>query len=99
MIRLAKDSGCYICHSVEPRNPAREVLTEGPAFRDIARRYKGQADAADRLTATILQGSGAKPSDKHWKGKVSGDVMPANAIEISEPDARKLAYWILSLRR
>jgi len=99
MSRLAMDSGCYICHSVEPRDPAREVLAFGPAFKDIARRYKRQTGAVDRLTGTILQGTGSRAPDRHWIGKISGEVMLPNAVELNEADARNLARWILSLDR
>lgn len=99
MSRLARDSGCYICHSVEARAPAREVLTEGPPFREIAKRYKGQPAAAERLTRTILQGSVPDSTDRHWEGRISGHAMPSNTVEISAPEARQLAQWILSLSK
>jgi len=98
MGKLAKDRGCDLCHSIEPRKPgSSEVPPLGPAWKDVAKRYKGKAGAVDLLTRTVLQGTGANPSDGHWKGKAAGAMMPPNAVEISEADARKLVLWILSL--
>ena len=97
---LAKASGCYICHSVEPGRPrAQEVLPYGPAWKDIANKYKGQTDAVDRLTRIVLQGTGSGPGVGHWKGKAAGVVMLPNAVEINEADAKRLVSWILSLHK
>ena len=41
--------------------------------------------------------TGSNPYESHWKGKVSGLAMPPNKVAITEPDARKLVNWILSL--
>ncbi len=60
-------------------------------------KYKGQRDAAERLTAIVLHGSGLGPGDRHWQRKASGVAMLPNAVEINEADARKLVRWILSL--
>jgi cytochrome c len=95
---LAKASGCYLCHKLEPRKRgAQELLPYGPAWKDIANKYRGQADAADRLTRTVLQGSGSSVAERHWYGKAEGPSMVPNRVEISEPDARRLVIWILSL--
>jgi cytochrome c len=95
---LAKASGCYLCHSVESRKPrAQEVLPFGPAWKDVGKKHKGEADAVDRLTRIVLQGTGPNLSDRHWKGKAEGVAMLPNAVEINEADARKLVRWILSL--
>lgn len=98
MDKLAKDRGCSLCHRIEPRKPgAQEVLPIGPAWKSVAKKYKGRADAVDSLTRIVLQGTGANPSDRHWKGKAAGTVMLPNAVEINEVDAGKLVRWILSL--
>lgn len=47
---IAKSSGCLTCHAV-----AEKKL--GPAFKEIATKYKGKADAEATLTAKL---SGAK---------------------------------------
>ena len=100
MDRLAKDHGCYICHNVEPRKPsAQEIMPYGPAWKDVAKKYRGQSDAEERLTRIVLLGSGTESTSRHWKGKAAGAAMPANTVEISEADAHKLVRWILSLEK
>ena len=80
-LALATSKACMACHTVD-----RKVI--GPAFKDVAARYKDQKGAADMLAAKILKGgSGA------W-GPVP---MPANT-QVSEADAKKLAAWVLTLK-
>lgn len=96
MLKLATSSGCMTCHQIEPGGKGPEGLAPiGPAWKDVAVKYKGQKGAADTLTHTVLTGS--NPYDSHWKGKVSGLAMPPNAVAIKEPDARKLVKWILAM--
>jgi cytochrome c len=57
---LAKSDGCFNCHDVSTKKV-------GPAFKDIAAKYKGQADAEAKLVAAISEGKG------HPKTKASGD--------------------------
>jgi cytochrome c len=47
---IAKSSGCLNCHAVDTKKV-------GPAFKDVAAKYKGKADAEAMLTAKL---SGAK---------------------------------------
>jgi cytochrome c len=92
MNRLAADKGCSLCHAARPpRGDA--VPPPAPSWREIARRYKGQPGAEDRLVGLVLRGTG--PADRHWAGRAGAVTMPRNAVEISESDARKLIRWIL----
>jgi len=78
---LAKKSGCMGCHDVAKKKA-------GPAFKDVAAKYKGNAGAADMLAAKIIKGGSG----------VWGPVpMPANT-QVSEADAKKLAAWVLTAR-
>ena len=96
MVKLATGSGCMTCHHIEPGAKGPDGLAPiGPAWRDVSAKYKGQKDAADKLTRTVLAGS--NPYESHWKGKVSGLAMPPNAVAIKEADAKKLVNWILGL--
>lgn len=96
MTALAKNAGCLTCHRVEPGGKGPDGLPPiGPAWRDVAAKYKGVKGADALLTATVMKGS--NPYESHWKGKVSGLAMPPNAVAIKEADARKLVGWILSL--
>ncbi len=58
---LAKANGCMNCHAVDTKKA-------GPAFKDVAAKYKGQADAAQTLATKISSGKGhpatkASPDD------------------------------------
>jgi cytochrome c len=96
MRALAAKSGCTACHQVDPGAKGPDGLAPvGPAWRDVAAKYKGQKGADAQLVHVVLTGS--SPYDSHWKGKVSGLAMPPNKVAISEPDAKKLVSWILAL--
>ncbi|NCT85475.1 MAG: cytochrome c [Comamonadaceae bacterium] len=98
MLKLASGSGCMTCHHIEAGAQGPDGLAPiGPAWRDVAARYRGAAGAQDQLTRTVMAGS--NPYSSHWKGKVSGLAMPPNEVAISEADARQLVAWILSLER
>jgi len=95
-LKLATTSGCMTCHNIEPGGKGPDGLAPiGPAWKDVAARYKGQKDASTKLTHIVLTGS--NPYESHWKGKVSGLAMPPNAVAIKEADAKQLVKWILSL--
>jgi cytochrome c len=48
---LAKSSGCLNCHAVDSKKV-------GPAFKDVAAKYKGKADAEATLTAKLSAAKG-----------------------------------------
>ena len=78
---LAQKKNCMACHQVD-----KKVL--GPAFKDVAARYAGQADATDKLAAKVMKGGAG----------VWGNVpMPANP-QVSEAEAKQLVGWILTLK-
>lgn len=76
---LAKSKNCMGCHAVN-----RKMV--GPAYKDVAAKYKGDKKAADALAATIKAGGSGK-----W-GPVP---MPPN--NVTDDEAKKLAQWVLSL--
>jgi cytochrome c len=71
--KLIQASDCSSCHAVD-----HQVV--GPAYSDIAKRYAGQANAMDKLTAKIRDGGGGMTSHP--------DLSDAQRVEI--------AKWILS---
>ena len=96
MLKLATTSGCMTCHHIEPGGKGPEGLPPiGPAWKDVAAKYKGDKTALSKLTQTVLKGS--NPYESHWKGKASGLAMPPNAVAIKEADAKQLVGWILQL--
>ena len=78
---LAKSKNCMACHAVDKK-------LVGPAYKDVAKKYAGQADAADKLAAKIIKGG---------SGVWGAIPMPANAA-VNEADAKKLATWVLGMK-
>jgi len=48
---LAKAKGCLGCHAVDQKKV-------GPAYKDVAAKYKGNKDAVATLTAKLKDGKG-----------------------------------------
>ncbi|MEO5573375.1 MAG: c-type cytochrome [Gammaproteobacteria bacterium] len=80
---LAKKSGCFACHSVE----AKRV---GPAWNDVAEKYKADAGAKDNLVKWIHSGG---------KGRWNMGAMPAYSPRVADADIDALADFILSLKK
>ena len=79
---LMKKDGCGACHAID-----KKVI--GPAYQEVAAKYKGDAGAA------------AKLADKVKKGGVGawGQIpMPPNA-QVSDADIKNLVEWILTLKK
>ena len=78
---LLQKNNCLACLNVN-----QSVV--GPSFKAVANKYRGQADAADKLARKIrLGGSGV------WGAM----PMPAHP-QISEADAKKLAAYVLNIK-
>ena len=78
---LAKKHACTACHAVD-----KKVV--GPAFKEVAAKYKGNAKAEAMLV------------DKVKKGGVGvwGQVpMPPNA-SVPDADVKALVKWVLGLK-
>lgn len=76
---LAKSKNCMACHAVDKK-------LVGPSYKDVAKKYAGDAKAADMLAAKIIKGG---------SGVWGAIPMPANP-QVNEADAKKLAAWVLS---
>lgn len=77
---LAKKKACMSCHQV-----AKKVV--GPALKDVANKYKGDAKAEAHL-AEVIQNGG--------KGVWGAVPMPKQPA-VKADEAATLAKWILSL--
>lgn len=78
---LAQKSGCIACHNVD-----KKVI--GPAYKDVAAKYKSDKDADKNLAAKVKAGGSG----------VWGPVpMPPNA-QVSDGDIKTMVAWILSLK-
>lgn len=78
---LAKAKNCMSCHAVD-----KKIV--GPSYKDVAKKYAGQADAAAKLEAKVKKGGSG----------VFGTVpMPPNPA-VSDADIKKLVAWILATK-
>lgn len=78
---LATAKNCMACHAVDSK-------LVGPSYKDVAKKYATQKDAADMLAAKIVKGG---------SGVWGAIPMPANT-QVNEAEAKKLAAWVLSLK-
>jgi cytochrome c len=81
---LARKSGCLECHSVD-----KKVI--GPAYRDVAARYKGDARARAALIEKVKKGGKGK-----WTQVTGGVPMPPYSALLSNPEIERLVDWVLS---
>lgn len=78
---LAKAKACMGCHAIDKKGV-------GPSYKDVAKKYAGQADAAAKLEVKVKKGGSG----------VWGTIpMPANTA-VSEADIKKLVAWILTMK-
>jgi cytochrome c len=79
-LRLIEANDCKACHSIEKKSV-------GPAYQQVALKYKGEAGAAERLAKKVISGgSGA------W-----GEVAMSAHPQLTPADAQEMVSYILSL--
>lgn len=78
---LTKSSGCIACHTVD-----KKVV--GPAFKDVAAKYKNDKGAEAALIKKVKAGG---------KGAWGEIPMPPNA-HVKDDDIKTMVQWILSLK-
>ncbi len=76
---LAKKSNCMSCHTVDKK-------LVGPAYKDVAAKYAGKADAVKMLSEKVKKGG---------KGAWGEIPMPPNAA-VKDADIETLVKWILA---
>ncbi len=76
---LAKKHNCLACHQIDKKSV-------GPAYKDIAKKYKGQNVTAKLEEKVKKGGSGV------W-----GQVPMAPNAAVSDADIKKLVAWILAM--
>lgn len=78
---LMKKNACSACHAVDKK-------MVGPAYKDVAAKYRGQKDAEAKLIEKVKKGGVG----------VWGQVpMPPNPA-VKDEDAKTLVQWIMSLK-
>lgn len=78
---LAKKNNCTLCHQMDQKGV-------GPALKEVAAKYKNDAEGAKKIEGVIKNGS---------KGAWGENSAMAAQAQVSEADAKALAKWILSL--
>jgi cytochrome c len=78
--QLMAKYNCQACHQVD-----KQLI--GPAFRDIAKKYKADAGAASKLRAKVKNGS---------SGVWGAIAMPPNNVPAA--DLQALVEWVMSLK-
>jgi cytochrome c len=76
---LAQKKNCMACHAIDKK-------LVGPAYKDVAAKYAGQKDAADKLAQKVMKGG---------SGVWGAVPMPANP-QVTEAEAKQLVAWVLS---
>ncbi|WP_455202723.1 c-type cytochrome [Kaarinaea lacus] len=82
---LAKKSGCLACHSVD-----KKVV--GPAWKDVAAKYKGDGGAKATLVEKVKKGGKG-----NWTKVTGGAPMPPYSPRVKDADIEKLVDFVLSL--
>ena len=80
---MPKDAAaCAACHKID-----KKVV--GPAWNDVAKKYKGDAGAVDKIVANITKGGSFG-----WK---LGSMPPKGGTSKSPAELKKLAEFIVGL--
>ena len=77
--KLAKAKGCTACH-------ANDKKLVGPAYKEVAKKYKGDAAAAAKLAEKVIKGG---------QGVWGPIPMPPN--KVTEEEAKKMVAYILAM--
>jgi len=79
---MMKKNGCVACHAED-----KKIL--GPAYKDVAAKYHGNAKAASMLEEKVKKGGSG----------VWGQIpMPPNS-QVSDADIKKMVALILALKK
>lgn len=84
-LALAGQSGCLACHKIEAK-------LVGPAWQDVAAKYRGDAAAKARLIAKVRGGG-----QGNWTEVTGGMPMPPYSPRVSDENIEKLVGFVLSL--
>ena len=79
---MMKKNGCAACHEVD-----KKLI--GPAFQDVAAKYRNDKSVAARLSDKVKNGG------THVWGEAA---MPPNVLA-SDADIKELVDWVLSLKK
>jgi cytochrome c len=79
-LALANKSGCMACHN-------ENVKVLGPAYKDVAAKYKGKPEMEAKLIDKVKKGGSG----------VWGPIpMTPNSPKVSDADIKTLVEWVLA---
>ncbi len=86
----AKSGACAMCHAID-----HKIM--GPAWKDVAVKYKDDKNAAKTISASITKGL---KDDPYWKAKGIMGQMPAkgNAGKATDAEIEALGKFIAALK-
>ena len=82
---LARQNNCLKCHAIDKDK-------DGPAFKKVAEKYKGKADAEKRLIDHVTSGEKAKFPDGHEEEHKIVKTSPPKDME----QVKNLVQWVLA---
>lgn len=86
-LALARKSGCLSCHAVD-----KKVV--GPAWRDVAKRYKDDPNAKSKLINKVSKGGRG-----NWTDVVGPAAMPPYSPRVTDENIAQLVEFVLSLKQ
>ena len=84
-LALARKSGCLTCHKID-------VKVMGPAWKDVAAKYKDDKGARAMLLDKVRKGGRG-----NWSEVTHNMMMPPAPKRVSDEDIAQLVDFILSL--
>jgi cytochrome c len=78
-VEMAKKYNCTACHSVDKK-------MVGPAYKDVAAKYKGDASAPAKLAEKVKKGGSG----------VWGPIPMAPNPNVPDADIKALVEWVLA---
>ncbi len=78
---IARKNGCLACHTLDKK-------LVGPAWKEVGRKYAGDATAAEQLAVKVKKGT---------KGVWGQIPMPPNAT-VKDADIKALVAFVLTLK-
>jgi cytochrome c len=81
--KIVKDNKCFKCHAIDRKK-------DGPAYRDVAAKFRSQAEGEAKLVQHLTSGEMVKFPDGHEEHHKK--LKSEDAAEL-----KNLAEWILSL--
>ena len=82
---LARQNNCFKCHAVSKDK-------DGPSYKSVAEKFKGKADAEQKLIHHVTSGEKAKFPDGHEEDHKIIKTDPAN----DTAQIKNLVQWILA---